>query len=185
MSDVARSNAPVATRWEDYAPWEIAEHLLATHHAFAWSELARLGALVEQLGASAGDVSAAQDLAALFGSFRADLEAHLAREEAMLFPWIGGLRIAEAEGTSAERGPFATVQEPLAATRSEHDEALAVLSRMRQRIARRDAPDRASPAWTALDEGLLGLERDLRELFRLEDEILGPMLVTFERALVA
>ena len=183
MSDVARSNAPVTTRWEDYTPWEIAEHLLATHHTFTWSELARLGTLIEQLGASA-DVSAARDLAALFGPFRADLEAHLEREEAMLFPWIGGLRIAEAEGTSAERGPFATVQEPLAATRSEHDEALTLLSRMRQRIARRDAPDRASPAWTALDEGLHALERDLREHFRLEDEILGPMLVTFERVLV-
>jgi len=181
MSSAAlRPVSSVATRWEDYSPWEIAEHLLATHHAFTWSELARLGALVEQLTPGQGP-GAGQALVELFRSLRGDLEAHLRREESVLFPWIEELRIADAEGTAAPRAPFGAVHGPIDAIRSEHDAALGALRRMREAS---DPTHAESPLGRALDEGLVGLEHDLREHFRLEDEILGPMLLACERALV-
>lgn len=186
MSNAATQPAhQVTTRWEDYSPWEIVEHLVATHHAYARAELDRLGVLVAEVsrehGRSSGDV---RDVATLFAALRQDLETHLAEEEHELFPWVEQLRIADAEGTAAPRGSFGTVRDPIRLMQAENDSALDVLRRMREASGGFDPARVPGAAWRALASGLDALEADLREHIRLESEVLFPMLIERERDVV-
>jgi regulator of cell morphogenesis and NO signaling len=162
------------TRWEDYAPWDLVEHLGTTHHAFAWSTLEGLAAIAQE---TLGDDPRGSELADLVMTLRADLEAHLAKEERLLFPWIEELRLADAMGTSPPGPPNGGIEGPLRVMRADHQAVAELFARIRELAAR--APE--APVLAPVLDLVRELESDVVIHHELEERVLFPMLADIAR----
>lgn len=166
------------TRWTDHAPWELVEHLLATHHPYTWSELARLASLARDVRSTDGARHPElADVEELVACLRADLEPHLTKEERVLFPYVFSLQLHETEGTTPPPPPFGSVRSPIRVLHTEHDAAIEILHRMREVTRSYAAPAGASVSHRALLDGLAALDRDVVRHIALESEVLFPMLL--------
>jgi regulator of cell morphogenesis and NO signaling len=90
-----------------------------------------------------------------------ELNAHLAKEETVLFPWI-------------RQGSGITAGNPIRVMQLEHDAAVTALRHIRKVTGDFTAPAGAPPAIKELYDGLRRLDRDLREHIHLENNVLFP-----------
>jgi regulator of cell morphogenesis and NO signaling len=68
---------------------ELADHIEQTHHHYLKLELPRLHPMIEKIAARHSDKnSRLGELTQVYAAFRSEMEAHMAKEEQILFPWI-------------------------------------------------------------------------------------------------
>jgi regulator of cell morphogenesis and NO signaling len=109
-----------------------------------------------------------------------ELTQHLAKEEAVLFPYIVSLERAIAEGGAKPHGCFGTVANPVAMMTQEHDAAGVVLAEIRQLSHNFVTPADACPTYHAFYDGLKDFEQDLHQHIHLENNILFPRAIDLE-----
>ena len=159
------STKVAATDWAALSLSALVEYILGTHHAYLKSTLPRLES----------ELGCAPAIAPVLRALHLELDAHLLKEEMILFPFI---RTMEAGG----RGPShcGSVQNPIRVMMAEHDSAQDALSELRRLTDDYRAPagsdDRLAHLYTQLQE----LERDLQEHIRLENEVLFPRAIALE-----
>ncbi len=140
----------------------LVDHLLSHFHRIELAEMRRLEALLRS--APRGLNSRLAEVGAAFAAFKSDLEAHMEKEETVLFPWI-----------RAGRGDLAHT--PIRVMVMEHRETLALLDRLRALTDALDAGDESNEHDGLVGEvklGLLRLDCHTREHMHLENEILFP-----------
>lgn len=146
--------------WSDAPLVELIDHLRTTHHAFTRSELARLEPIADKVnrvhGANHPELAR---VLALFVALKDDLEPHLLKEEAVLFPGI------------LER---VSVDAPVAVMIMEHDSVGDILRELRAITRDYQLPADACASFRLLYAGLEALERDLHEHIHLENNVLFP-----------
>ncbi len=165
-----------ATDWSQAALTALADHILDTHHVFTKTQLLRIDALLAKVQA-AHRIRHSQTLDALqrhFDALRAELEAHLMKEEQILFPAIKGI-----DGFLSGRNErpvvhCGSVAHPIRQMEHEHDGAGAALAAMRELTGNYTPPDDACQTFKALYEALEALEADLHQHIHLENNILFP-----------
>lgn len=146
--------------WADVPDSILIEHILTRYHDVhrqQLPELLRLATRVELV--HGGHPECPAGLAAHLEEMSAELEAHMQKEEQILFPMIS-------------RGITGMAVAPIAKMRSEHNdhgEALAKLNRLTHNIT---LPDGACNTWQALYLGLKTLQLDLMNHIHLENNIL-------------
>ncbi len=156
-------------------------NILDTHHAYLRRELPRLTQLVTKVR----DVHGARhpelvEVADVFAGLRAELQAHMMKEEQILFPFISAL----AAGDSGP-GHCGSVQNPIRVMEHEHDSAGAALARMRELTGDYATPADACNTYRALLGGLADLEADLHLHIHKENNILFPRAVELERTVAS
>ena len=167
----------------DYAAMSasaLADHVEATHHGFVRQELPRLTELIEKvvvaLGARHPELV---DVRETFAGLREELEAHLMKEERVLFPLVRQLEQATA--------PFpmhcGTVDNPIRVMEHEHESAGAALERLRSLTGGYQTPPDGCASLQALYEGLAGFEADLHRHIHKENNLLFPRAAALEIAL--
>lgn len=156
-------------RWAEWTLERLLDHVLERHHAFLRRELGPLGALAHRVaGAHAAAHPEMATLAKAFDFLREDLEAHLAKEEEILFP---ALRALERGGRLP--GFFADgLNVPLLVMEGDHQRVEQSLRYFRTVTHDYLAPEDACDAWRALAGRLLDLERDLHRHVHLENEVI-------------
>lgn len=148
------------SNWADAADDILIEHILTRYHDVhrqQLPELLRLATRVELV--HGGHPECPAGLAAHLEGMAAELEAHMQKEEQILFPMIS-------------RGFTGMAVAPITMMRREHDdhgEALAKLNHLTRNIT---LPDGACNTWQALYLGLKTLQRDLMNHIHLENNIL-------------
>lgn len=120
----------------------------------------------------------------LFSALADQINAHLAKEEHLLFPALEAL--AEADRTTGRRPSttFVTVLHPIRLMETEHMRIEAALQRLRDLSLEVTEPDSLMPGWRRCLVELADLDRDLREHHRAEDEALFPLALEIERRLL-
>jgi regulator of cell morphogenesis and NO signaling len=119
----------------------------------------------------------------VFVQIQEDLEAHLHKEEYILFPCIERYDTALRTGQPAPPPPFGTVRNPIRMMEHEHDAVRQLLAQMRD-ITRDYVPaEYACANFRAVFNSLKELEADLLEHIRMENEILHPRAAEAERRL--
>jgi regulator of cell morphogenesis and NO signaling len=157
------AEAPVAEGWEN-APLEaVIDHILATYHRPLDEELPRIEAMAGRVYEVHGskDPERLGEIVRVYGALKADLEPHMQKEEAILFPMI-------------RQGMGRMADGPVAVMRSEHDEAGALLRRLRELTDGYAPPASACNTWRALYHALSELEASLHEHIHLENNVLFP-----------
>ncbi|HEY1578049.1 MAG TPA: iron-sulfur cluster repair di-iron protein [Terracidiphilus sp.] len=160
-------------------------HIVDTHHAYVRRELPRLAELAQKVVNRHGDTKPElPEIQKKVEQIAEDLTEHLAKEEAVLFPYIAKLERAKENGSDKPRGCFGTVANPIAMMTQEHDAAGVLLGEMRQLSNDFTPPVGACPTFLAFYRGLYEFEQDLHQHIHLENNILFPKAIELEGAVV-
>lgn len=168
------------TDWSRASLTELTEHIVATHHAYLNAELPRLQAIVEKVANAHGDRHPQMaEVRNVFGGLRAELEAHMAKEEQVLFPMIQELERA----TRRPEFHCGSVANPIRVMELEHDGAGGALESLRELTRGYSTPADACNTWRAMADGLRQLEEDLHVHIHKENNILHPRALELEQEL--
>lgn len=166
--------------WSKSSLTELIEHLLATHHVFTRTELARLAPLMDKVARVHGENHPELNtIRTFFIQMSDDLGPHLMKEEQVLFPYMLALDAGETAPSC-----FGTVANPIRAMLGEHDQVGELLHRIRDVSRDFALPAEACGSYQSLFMGLADLEADLHEHIHLENNVLFPKAVALEDAKV-
>lgn len=138
------------------------DHIVRSHHGYLRQEFPRLTSWLGAVQRAHGERDGALlgELGQVYGALREELELHMHKEEAILFPairrqegWIGG---------------------PIAVMEHEHVIAGNALAALRRITGGYRPPEHACNTYRALFAGLEALEKDLHLHIHLENNILFP-----------
>jgi len=150
-------------RWDQAPLNDVITHILAAYHVPLYEELPRLLKMAEKVLAvhREKDPERLTELVAVYRGLKAELEAHMAKEEQILFPMI-------------QRGQGSMADGPIMVMSQEHEAAGAALRRLRDLTNDYTVPEQACNTWRALWHGLAALEESLHRHIHLENNILFP-----------
>lgn len=178
------SGIAVAERdWQTASLDELVNHIVETHHAYLKLDLPVLEARIEKVVAVHGarDPETLPRLAGVFAGLRRELEMHLHKEEAILFPFIVQYGYAESRNQPTPPVPFGSIANPIAVMDREHTGAGQALQEIRSLTDSYTPPPYACATVRALYEGLKTLEKDLHIHIHLENNILFPRAIALEK----
>ena len=153
---------------------ELADHIEQTHHKYLKAELPRLTPLVEKIALRHGDKNAKlQQLPIVFTAFRSELEAHMGKEEQVLFPLIRQVDKGQATGAC----PCGSIENPIRVMEIEHQHAGDGLALMRQITDDFSTPQNACNTYRAVMHALNELESDMHQHVHKENNVLFPRAI--------
>jgi regulator of cell morphogenesis and NO signaling len=183
LEAAAKTPESEAENWAAKSLESLSSHIVATHHAYVKRELPRLATLAEKVlnrhGATKAELPV---IAATLARLDKELTQHLAKEEAVLFPYIADFERAVAIGGAKPRSCFGTVANPIAMMTQEHEAAGVLLAEIRQLSHSFTTPEDACPTFHAFYDGLKEFEQDLHQHIHLENNILFPRAVELEQS---
>jgi regulator of cell morphogenesis and NO signaling len=186
LEAAAKIANPSGLDWARASLENLSGHIVATHHAYVKKELPRLAELavkvVSRHGATKAELPVIQTTLAKLDE---ELSQHLAKEEAILFPYIVELERAHAAGTARPHGCFGTIANPIAMMTQEHDAAGTLLAEIRLLSHNFVTPADACPTYHAFYDGLKEFEQDLHQHIHLENNILFPRAIDLEALAVS
>lgn len=162
----------------------LTRHIVAHHHTYVTSSVPALQQMLDKLVTVHGERH--PELAALRATFRAlgnDLLQHLMKEEQLLFPAIDQLA-RQRRGVPGAGTMFATVLHPVRVMEDDHQDAGALIERIRQLTGGYyEPPADACTTYRACFAELRRFEEDLHRHIHLENNVLFPRALDLERAL--
>ncbi len=179
LAQATQANGAGAPDWTQASLSDLIRHITGTHHEYLKSELPRLSALLAKVqnahGAKHGEMLT--ELGGVYDGLREELDAHLMKEEMVLFPLIQRIENGQAGAAASHCG---SVNNPIRVMMHEHDSAGDALARMRQITSGYTLPDGACNTFRALWFEFQEMERDLHQHIHLENNILFPRAARLE-----
>ena len=170
--------------WGNASFRDLIGHIVSTHHAYVRGESPRLEALLDKVvnrhGADHPELGSIRDL---FLALHQEMITHMFKEEHVLFPFLQQMEAAFSAGEPLPPACFDSVGTPIARMLADHDDAGALLAKMRALSGDFQAPAGACPSYLGLYHGLQEFERDLHLHVHLENNILFPRALEMDQAL--
>jgi len=150
---------------------ELTDHIERTHHAYLKSELPRLAPLVDKIAARHSDKNPRlAQLANVYRGLRAEMEAHMVKEEQILFPLIRQIDRGAGNGGSA----CGDIANPIRVMEAEHQQAGDALAQMREMTDDFSTPAGGCNTYRAVMHSLAELEADMHRHVHKENNVLFP-----------
>ena len=185
-AELEQASRPAENRdWATAPLAELADHIVASHHAYLRAELPALaGRLLQVLAAHrVNHGSSLLPLQETFERLQSELSAHMMKEELILFPLIRRMEDAAKRGAGMPPAHCGSIKYPITVMEYEHDNAAAALREMRRLTGNYTPPGDACAAYRALLRGIEVLEADLHQHIHLENNILFPRAAELEARL--
>lgn len=187
LSDLANAlvtrPTPEDRRWMTSSLTELAQYIVDQHHAYAKRELPRLAALSAKVHQRHGHMyPELNQLRELLETMNAEIVSHLLKEEQVLFPRLKTIEDAAQAGLKPPPAFFGSVLNPIRHMMSDHDDTGEQLRTVHALTHDYTLPDGACMSYQALYQGLSDLERDMHQHIHLENNILFPRALEFEKA---
>jgi regulator of cell morphogenesis and NO signaling len=171
----------------DFNSWELdflIDYIVNNHHQYVNRSLPVIkehaDKVVSKHGENHEEVTVISEL---FSNIKSELEAHLQKEERMLFPYIKHLAELERRGEEAPYAPFGTVENPVKVMEMEHDAAGKIMEKINTLSSSYTPPDDACTTYRVLYHELKEFEDDLHIHIHLENNILFPKAIELEKKL--
>lgn len=149
----------------------LTEHIVATHHAYLWEEMEPLAALVEKVTRVHGQKFPwLVELRRMVLDLFMELDAHLRKEEEVLFPMIQALEAGQPSPTAH----CSSIEMPIHVMEIEHDAAGDQLILLRRTAQDYAVPEDACNSFRAMMNRLEALEYDLHRHIHKENSLLHP-----------
>jgi regulator of cell morphogenesis and NO signaling len=181
LEAAAQKTGPSVENWAGKSLVSLSSHIVATHHAYVKRELPRLALLAQKVvnrhGSTKTELPA---IATTLMQLDEELTQHLAKEEAILFPYVASLEQSISFGTAKPHSCFGTVANPIAMMTQEHDAAGTLIGEIRRLSDNFTTPEDACPTFHAFYDGLREFEQDLHQHIHLENNILFPRAIELE-----
>ena len=159
---------------------QLTQHLVTTHHAFLKEELPALRQLIDKVtrvhGRSFPWLSEVKQVA---GALFQELDAHLQKEEQILFPMICEME----QATSTPSFHCGSVETPIRVMEMEHDNVGGVLARLRALTSGYTVPPEGCNSFRAMMDRLAALEYDLHRHIHKENSLLHPQALALAEKL--
>lgn len=157
------------------------EYIQSTHHKYTREEIARLGPLFEKVCSVLGkNHPELFEVREIFEGLTQELNAHMMKEEMILFPYIVRAEAVIRGNEPILRAPFGSVQNPVSMMEREHDAAGNALRAMNEVTNGYSVPADACVSYQTLYKALAVFEGDLHQHIHLENNILFPRAVAIE-----
>lgn len=158
---------------------ELADHIESTHHRYLRDELPALRELAHKVAQRHGPTHPGLvEVERIFVAFQAELNAHMRKEEEILFPMIR--RLEAGAGDAAMH--CGSIGNPIRVMEQEHDAAGDALRTMRGLTHDFKAPEGACNSHQALLARLADLEADMHQHVHKENNVLFPRALALESA---
>ena len=180
--ELAAKSPDVETEnWAEKSLSSLSSHIAAKHHSYVKRELPRLAQLAQKVVNRHGSTKPELPvIAATLMQLDEELTQHLAKEEAILFPYIAALEQSVAKGVAKPDSCFGTVANPIALMTQEHDAAGSLIAEIRRLSGDFTTPEDACPTFHAFYDGLRDFEQDLHQHIHLENNMLFPRAIELE-----
>lgn len=180
---IPQVRSPELENWHDRSVAELTQYIVAKHHEYLRAELPIMERLLQDCMNNTQEEHTKPLLVitSTFRQFRRGIENHLKKEEAILFPMIESLETAVRTGALPPQLPFGTIQHPIAVMEQEHEVARRELAQIREFTETYRSGAGAGESYSSFLSRFEQLEVDLDVHSRLEDEVLFPRAIEFER----
>lgn len=156
---------------------DLANHIERTHHAYCRTELARLDVITHKVASVHGDKDARlAEVLKAFIALRDELNAHLIKEERILFPMVRELE----QYTGAVLFHCGSIANPIKQMELEHGHAGDALAIMHKATDGYTPPEWACNTYRAMLDGLSRLEKDLHQHIHKENNVLFIKAIALE-----
>lgn len=173
---------------EDFNSWELnmlIDHIIGAHHVYVKKANPTIKEFVNRVkmvhGMNKPNVTEISDR---FDALAMELEMHMHKEEAILFPYIKELVKAKQTGKFVQAG-FGTVQNPINMMLHEHDNAGNELEKIQKLTEDYTPPKGACATHRVSYAQLKEYADDLMRHIHLENNILFPKAIELERQLLS
>ncbi|RPI17121.1 MAG: iron-sulfur cluster repair di-iron protein [Ignavibacteriae bacterium] len=171
----------------DYASWEpdfLVDYIINNHHSYVVKTLPVIYAHSRKVaGAHGENHPEVIKIAEYFSMIKDELEAHLMKEEKMLFPYIKKLAEIKKKNLDVQYPPFGSVKEPIRVMEAEHENAGTLMSEINTLSRGYNPPEDACTTFRVLYQELKEFEDDLHVHIHLENNILHPKAIELENIL--
>lgn len=183
LDEAIKAPPESARDWPAEPLGDLIGHIVNTHHAYLKRELPAIGTRVAKVYRVYNQRygPTLQGLPEVFSALRAEMEMHMQKEEMVLFPSIIASEVAANAGNPPPQNPFGRMANPIAMMEAEHESAGEALVRIREITQDFHVPDYGCVTYRALMSGLKELEEDLHMHVHLENNVLFPRAVQFDR----
>ena len=173
---IALQSQPPEQDWSTVSLADLTKHIEQRYHSPLRSELPSLEEMARKVARVHGqNHPELRQVEAMVTILAADLLAHTAKEETVLFPWI----------REVELGGSRPLEAPVSVMESEHEEAGALLESLRSATHDYTPPVDACTTYRLLFSGLDRFERELHLHIHLESSVLFPRALAMAAEKVA
>ena len=157
--------------WNAETLSNLVRHIVDKHHAVVRQELPRMVMLINKMCEAHGKKRPEfLEVQKLIAELKAELDAHLQKEEAVLFPYVQQLEQSLEHSAPVPDSCFGTVRNPIAMMEQEHENAGAMLSTIRGHLTDRTGCPTCLEFFQTFDN----FEADLHQHIHLENNIQKP-----------
>lgn len=176
LDDAMAAPLSEGQNWAAASLRDLIAYIIETHHEYLRRELpaiqARLDKVYRVYNQRRGPTLLG--LPGAYAALRTELEMHMRKEEAILFPAIAAYEAAVDAGMEPPKTRFGAMSNPISMMEQEHESAGRVLEQIRWITGDFEVPDYACVTYRALIGGLKDLEQDLHTHIHLENNVLFP-----------
>ena len=184
LSSIGDENSRAAADFNSWSLDFLIDYIINNHHSYVIKSLPSIAEHAGKVKIKHGENhNEVVRIAELFSGLKTELEAHLQKEERMLFPYIKQLVQMEQRGEGAPYAPFGTIQNPVRMMESEHDGAGNIMAEINSLSSSYVPPDDACTTYRVLYSELKEFEDDLHVHIHLENNILFPKAIELEKKL--
>lgn len=175
------------SRAYNYDDWELdflIDHIINVHHSYVAESIPLLLAYANRVAQVHGHhYEEVVKINAFVKEVAQELEAHMKKEEVILFPYVKQLVKARKEGLSIPLPHFGTVNNPIQMMFQEHENAGDVFKEIAKLSNNYTPPSEACNTFRALYSKLEEFEQDLHQHIHLENNILFPKAIQLEQSI--
>ena len=173
LNESATAEAPTSVDVTGWSVGELVDWIVTRHHTYVRAEIPLITGLLAKATRRHGESHhELPEISARFSIVADDLLRHMEKEEQVVFPMIEWVDVMS-RPVSNERA-FA-VEHPIAAMRTEHEEAALEFAQIRRLANGYSVPPDACDTWRAAYTQLEAFEADLHRHVHLENEVLFPL----------
>ncbi|WP_266202986.1 iron-sulfur cluster repair di-iron protein [Pontibacter kalidii] len=172
-------------REAEYDKWDLgflADYIVNMHHTYVRESIPALYEYTTKIARVHGSRHPELlEVVKHFTNVANELEAHLPKEERVLFPYIKQLEEAKKNGVKLDTAAFGSVQNPINMMEMEHENAGSELEKIRELTNGYTLPADACATYTVAFKKLKEFEDDLFRHIHLENNILFPKAIEMEK----
>lgn len=170
----------------DYKSWPLdllADFIEKKHHRYITTQIPVIQSFLEKIvRVHGGKHPELEEIKAHFDTSAADLNAHMKKEELIIFPFIRQMVLAKQNGSKNITAPFGTVQNPIRSMMHEHDTEGERFRRIKELTNQYTTPADGCNTYRAAYNTLQAFEEDLHKHIHLENNILFPKSIELEKS---